>query len=238
MKIHSEAITPAPPGLTITDTTLPSGMVNQAYSHTMAAVGGTPPYTWSAMGLPTSLSIDTDTGGITGTPIAGDEGDHAVSITVQDDASGEYTKGYTLTINPEASNVMGDWRFDEGGGTTATDSSGWDNHGTIYGASYVSGHSNTALSFDGSNDYVAIPDDPSLDVTGDLSIEFWMRCDGIGNSYQALVSKRPSSDYTAPYYLGLDNRAAVGRTMAISFGLGSGTSRAHIVANNAITVGE
>lgn len=48
------------------------------------------------------------------------------------------------------------WKFDEGSGTSALDSWGT-NHGTINGAVYTAGHWNTALSFDGTNDYVTTP---------------------------------------------------------------------------------
>jgi hypothetical protein len=46
------------------------------------------------------------------------------------------------------------WKFDTGSGDTAYDSSIHDYHGTIYGASWVTGKSGYALEFDGVNDYV------------------------------------------------------------------------------------
>ena len=46
------------------------------------------------------------------------------------------------------------WKFDEGAGSTAYDSTVRNNDGTIYGATYVTGKYNSALSFDGVNDYV------------------------------------------------------------------------------------
>lgn len=45
------------------------------------------------------------------------------------------------------------WSFDEASGTMAYDSVG-DNHGTIYGAQWTTGIVNSALSFDGHDDYV------------------------------------------------------------------------------------
>ena len=45
--------------------------------------------------------------------------------------------------------------FDEGSGTIAKDESGYGNDGTIYGATWTTGISGKALSFDGSNDYVS-----------------------------------------------------------------------------------
>jgi hypothetical protein len=45
--------------------------------------------------------------------------------------------------------LVGWWRFDEGSGTMAGDSSGNGNNGTIYGATWVPGKYGQALSFDG-----------------------------------------------------------------------------------------
>ncbi len=60
------------PNLTITTQSLPPGVTGQAYSATVAASGGTQPYTFSlTIGqLPTGLSLNAGTGAITGTPSA------------------------------------------------------------------------------------------------------------------------------------------------------------------------
>jgi len=70
--------------LVITTTTLPSGTVGTAYSASIAASGGTTPYTFSATGLPSGLSINGSTGVITGTPAASSVGTASVVITVND----------------------------------------------------------------------------------------------------------------------------------------------------------
>lgn len=50
------------------------------------------------------------------------------------------------------------WSFDEGSGTTANDSSENSNSGTLYNdPAWVTGKQGSALSFDGSNDYVDVP---------------------------------------------------------------------------------
>jgi hypothetical protein len=54
----------------VTTTSLPAGSVSSPYSATLQASGGTGPYTWTAVGLPTSLSLDAATGVISGTPSA------------------------------------------------------------------------------------------------------------------------------------------------------------------------
>jgi hypothetical protein len=49
------------------------------------------------------------------------------------------------------------WHFDEGTGTTASDSSGNDYHGTINGATWVDGKIMKGLQFDGVDDFVNMP---------------------------------------------------------------------------------
>ncbi|UCD13343.1 MAG: type IV pilin, partial [Thermoplasmatales archaeon] len=73
--------------------------------------------------------------------------------------------------------VVGMWHFDTGSGTIAFDSSGRDNHGTLYyGPQWITGvNGTTALSYDGIDDYVEVPDDPSLDITDEITIEAWMK---------------------------------------------------------------
>jgi hypothetical protein len=60
-----------PPTLSVTTTSLPNGTMGTAYSQTLGATGGVPPYIWSLTGsLPVGLSLNSTTGGITGTPTA------------------------------------------------------------------------------------------------------------------------------------------------------------------------
>ena len=73
-----------PSKLTISTTSLPSGTVGVAYIAAISASGGTAPYTYSATGLPSSLSMNSATGAITGTPAASAVGTSSVTITVTD----------------------------------------------------------------------------------------------------------------------------------------------------------
>jgi hypothetical protein len=87
------------PAVSITTGALPSGQTGNAYSLTMAATGGTAPYTWSASGLPAGLSVNSSTGLISGIPQAG--GSATVNITVTDASSPAHTsanKQYSLLI--------------------------------------------------------------------------------------------------------------------------------------------
>jgi len=63
-------LTENPAPLTITTTNLPPATVGIPYAYTLAAVGGTKPYTWTLTSgtLPAGLSLSSD-GVISGTPV-------------------------------------------------------------------------------------------------------------------------------------------------------------------------
>ena len=64
--------------------------------------------------------------------------------------------------------------FDEGSGTIAKDESGYGNDGIIHGATWTTGISGKALSFDGIDDYIDCGNDASLDIADEITIEAWM----------------------------------------------------------------
>ena len=73
----------------------------------------------------------------------------------------------------------GIWCLDAGSGTVAADLSSNANNGSLYGGCQWSadGHHGYAIEFDGADDYVEIPDAPSLDIdpaTGALTLEAWV----------------------------------------------------------------
>ncbi len=80
----------------ITTTSLPGGTLNSPYAAALNATGGTPPYTWSATGLPQGLSINLFNGAIGGTPTA--PGTSSTSITVTDSASLAASASLPITI--------------------------------------------------------------------------------------------------------------------------------------------
>ena len=79
----------------------------------------------------------------------------------------------------QPSGLAGYWNFDQGSGATAYDSSGNNNHGTIYGTSWfwTNGKVNGALYFDGSDDYVDCGNRETLDPTQEATIEAWVNFD-------------------------------------------------------------
>jgi PKD repeat protein len=63
--------------------------------------------------------------------------------------------------------------FEEGSGTTVTDVSGSGNHGTVVGATWVTGRYGYGLSF-GPGAYVSIADSASLDLVNGVTMEAWV----------------------------------------------------------------
>jgi len=105
-------------------------------------------------------------------------------------------------VNASDEGLVAYYSFDEGEGNVLHDLSGNGNDGTIYGAKWVDGKYGKALSFDGRDDYVEIPDDNSLDLTT-MSVGCWFKSGPNVNNYRSMVSKELSSGYTIiwPYRL-------------------------------------
>jgi len=90
--------------LVITTTSLPTATVGTAYTTTIAAAGGTPPYAFTASGLPSGLSIAAATGVISGTPAANTEGTAAITVTVKDASQPQqsFPADLSLVVDPVA----------------------------------------------------------------------------------------------------------------------------------------
>jgi len=92
-------ITVTPAALAITTTSLPGGQVGVAYSTTLAATGGTTPYTWSITSgsLPAGLSLNASTGAITGKPTSS-VSNSPLTFQVKDSSASQQTKTVNLTL--------------------------------------------------------------------------------------------------------------------------------------------
>jgi len=127
-----------------------------------------------------------------------------------------YTGGITLTAtavvkakafksgyNPSAeasasfsSNLVAYWKFDEGTGTTAKDSSGNGNTGTLTnGPLWTQGRIGSALYFDGADDTVIVPDSNSLDLSNAFTLSAWVNPSQAFTDFRAILVKNYS------YYL-------------------------------------
>ena len=85
---------------------------------------------------------------------------------------------------------VGAWLFNEASGTVAEDSSGMGNNATIHGgAEWVDGMFGSALSLDGSDDYVEIAHDDSLNVGGGHTIALWFKLDTVPGGGMGVMTK-------------------------------------------------
>jgi cytoskeletal protein CcmA (bactofilin family) len=92
-----KVIPPMQASLNITVGSLPDGRVNQPYSETLAAAGGTSPYTWSvtAGSLPDGLTLSS-AGVISGTPTTA--GTFSFTVRVTDSAAETATAALSITV--------------------------------------------------------------------------------------------------------------------------------------------
>ncbi|MDD5676719.1 MAG: LamG domain-containing protein [Kiritimatiellae bacterium] len=93
------------------------------------------------------------------------------------------------------------WHYDEGSGTSAEDYSTCHNDGTLMNmdpSSWVNGQLDPALEFDGADDYVVVPDDASLRITSELTVQAWVKPDARAG-YHPIADKGDYSYYFGTY---------------------------------------
>jgi hypothetical protein len=89
--------------LVITTSSLPDGEVGVAYSETLAASGGLPPYSWAVIAgsLPAGLSLNSSTGEISGTPTAYGTSNFTVEVTDSQGSPDSDTQALSIYVAPE-----------------------------------------------------------------------------------------------------------------------------------------
>jgi hypothetical protein len=106
--------------------------------------------------------------------------------------------------------------FDEGSGTSAADASGNAHTGTLVNAAWAAGHLGNAVSLNGSNAYVSLPNDLMIDAA-DCTIAAWVFWNG-GSNWQRIF----------------DFGAGQGRYMFLSPRSNTGVVRFAITTNNGV----
>jgi hypothetical protein len=106
---------------------------------------------------------------------------YSLNISVTATNPGDYTETFNATLYGQSqealstTGLIGCWKFDEGTGTTAHDSSGNFKDGKIYGATWTSGKVGNALQFDGVDDYVYIPSLYTSPGPSELTVAVWIK---------------------------------------------------------------
>ena len=90
---------------------------------------------------------------------------------------------------PPPSGLVSWWR----GEGNAVDQVGGNNGTPLNGVGFASGEVGLAFKFNGTNSYVEVPDSPSLQMTNELTIEFWVKRQSLQNE-DYIINK--GGDYT------------------------------------------
>ncbi len=97
--------------------------------------------------------------------------------------------------------LVGAWSFDETTGAAASDASGRNNHGSVSGATRTtSGRFGGALTFDGVNDIVSVPDAASLDLTTGMTLEAWVNPSALGSAWRTAMLKERAAGLSYALY--------------------------------------
>jgi RHS repeat-associated protein len=108
-----------------------------------------------------------------------------------DEAAADFASDYRAVVM--ASNPVSYWRLGESSGTTAVSETGV-NNGTIAGGPTLGvvgvAPPNTAMTFDGTNDYINVGSASSLKPAGAFSIETWFKAASTPTSYDMLYRWR------------------------------------------------
>ena len=136
-----------------------------------------------------------------------------------------YVANYSEVVCAPPANLVGAWGFDEAGGTTTADSSGKGNTGTISGATRTTtGRFGSALSFDGVNDIVSVPDSASLDLTNRATLEAWVNPAVLGTAWRTALLKEQAGQLVYALYANNDLNRPSGHLFTTGDLFSSGTA--------------
>lgn len=83
------------------------------------------------------------------------------------------------------------------------------NKGTLTnGATFAAGKVGQAFSFDGLGDYVAVPDSANLDITGEITLDAWIKTSGTSD-YSGVVGKTLPIEPRSGYLVGVSSDSKI-----------------------------
>jgi hypothetical protein len=149
------------------------------------------------------------------------------------------TVGSTLTSldycipgdNSTCLSPVAEYKFDEGTGTTAFDTSGQNNNGVKNGSPSIGqGKIGKSLGFTNNSDYVSINDNNSLDMTTAVTVETWIKRSSTGlGSWNTFFDKRQTN---WEYWFGFNTSNQL--DFMYNPGDASDTDRVYISSSNAV----
>src|SRR5437660_5494713 len=135
-------------------------------------------------------------------------------------AAGLLSIGTVHDAGAAGGGLVAAYSFDQGSGTIASDLSGNGNTATLHNATFVAGGKyGGAVSLNGTNASVTVPDSASLDLTGGMTLEAWVRSTSFAASQTLIAKERPGGGF--PYGIELDNGVPNGYG---SFGSATGSA--------------
>ena len=138
------------PAFAVATTAADSGVVGNAFTSTLAATGGTAPFTWTVFGgvLPTGLSLNGATGVVSGTPTTA--GNSTVTFTLTDSAGRTATGSVLFAVHPRTDRVSVDSNGTAGNGASTSPS--MSNEGAL--VAFVSAATNLVTGVSGQQVYM------------------------------------------------------------------------------------
>lgn len=134
---------------------------------------------------PAWMSLNARTGELLGT--SAEEGMFEVSLSAVTEKGIVVTQEFGVQITNPAPRLMMTFNEDSG---TANDLSIYGNNGELRGgAARVEGRLGKAVYLDGRNRYVEVPHNDSLNLTGSITVEAWIKPDSISNGNPVIVTK-------------------------------------------------
>jgi hypothetical protein len=135
--------------------------------------------------------------------ITASKGTHTLTAVARDTAGNTKTSTAVSVTVANGTGLVGYWALDEGTGTTATDSSGNGNNGTLVnGPTWTIGKLGSALAFNGLTHYVNVPSTPVLNAYP-LTVAVWMQTASTAG-VRGIVNKYVANSYNG-YQVFLSN---------------------------------
>jgi fibronectin type 3 domain-containing protein len=126
--------------------------------------------------------------------------------------SGESTNSAQASATPQLGlpPPTGNWHFNDGSGTTATDSSGNGYNGALSGnsgATWVTGFSGTGIQFNGTSNWVTFGTGPSVNGTNNFTVAAWIKT--TASAQGVIMQQRDVAGYNGEYQLSVNANGTV-----------------------------